>query len=697
MSNQSNHQDNSLSSVLEIIRKITEKLAGGQYIYRGEPEHYPKICSGLYREYQDIETDSFDIETVQTEILTEAKNYTDEVSDFNILVDIQRYGGKTNLIEFTTDYLVALFFACYGFPDQDGRVILQRTEEIKDIIYHPWSKPQHLSSIQKVVFLRPPKGFIQPKASDIITIPQYLKQSILEYLLKTHSISTKTIYNDLYGFVMSHGIHQSAYTEFHRGLTWQQRGIEAKTPNAKQNSYEKAIRHYTQTLVLKPDDADAYYHRGLMYFSIDEFAKAIANYNKTIELKPDNVDAYYHRGLTYFSIDEFAKAIANYNKTIELKPDNVDAYYHRGLAHLYKGEYNKAISDYSKTIELKPDNVDAYYHRGLAHLNKGEYNKAISDYSKTIELKPDNADAYHHRGLTYASKNEIDLAISDYSKAIDLDPSNADFYDSRNFAYRIKGEVERAIADYNKAMELKQYDTSEQIEVTGFLHSMKLRFDEAISQEPYYRIFVIPARWVSNAVQTQDSDIDDLLRNPPDVRKGAFGFTGVPEVLPIPDGVSGSNISGGEIILLNNGFLELRCPLSNSMFQWQISTYKMFSDLEWLYPYVVCEFPVTFLRLVEKIYTKSRIDCQVLVQQEYHNLNGFLLVGRHPGDPRFGIFENERRVYKRPYPLISKKTVNPDFTPDQVAYDLATDVYTFFGLSTELMPDLFDEERKFVL
>ena len=71
MLNQSNGQDNLLSGDLEIIRKITKKLADSTYIYRGEPTHYPKICSSLYREYQDIETDSFDIETLQMEILTD--------------------------------------------------------------------------------------------------------------------------------------------------------------------------------------------------------------------------------------------------------------------------------------------------------------------------------------------------------------------------------------------------------------------------------------------------------------------------------------------------------------------------------------------------------------------------------------------------------------------------------------------------
>ena len=50
----------------------------------------------------------------------------DETTDFEILTEIQHYGGKTNLIDFTTDYFIALFFACDGHHDKKGRIILQK-------------------------------------------------------------------------------------------------------------------------------------------------------------------------------------------------------------------------------------------------------------------------------------------------------------------------------------------------------------------------------------------------------------------------------------------------------------------------------------------------------------------------------------------------------------------------------------------
>ena len=160
-SNQSNPQDDRLSKVLEIIREIAEKSASADYIYRGERKHYGKVSSNLYREYVDkIEAEHFDIEIVQKEILDKAKQYTQE-TDVEILAELQHYGGKTNLIDFTTDYNIALFFACDGSYNEDGRVIFKGIEAIEELVKRPRS-PENRVIAQKSVFVQPPQGFIEP-------------------------------------------------------------------------------------------------------------------------------------------------------------------------------------------------------------------------------------------------------------------------------------------------------------------------------------------------------------------------------------------------------------------------------------------------------------------------------------------------------------------------------------------------------
>ena len=356
MPDQSNTSEHPLCDVRDIIHEIEEKSVSGDYIYRGEPEHheespyYGKICSSLYRQYARIEADEFDIEVVQEEILAEAEGYSHETDDhIEILTQLQHYGGKTNLIDFTTDHLIAIFFACDRSDSlkEDGRLILfKKNKERKDQILLP-RNPRHRVIAQKSVFVRHPNGFLAPEDVDIITIPAYLKLPMLAYLQKYHDISTKTIYNDLHGFITNQRFHENAYLEFHRGLTYHLRGNEVEVPEERQAAYEKAVMHYTRALELKPDLPEGYNHRGNAYRHKGEVDEAIEDYNNAIRYEEDDALSYNNRGNAYFDKGNIDKANEDYNKAIELDPDFDLAYYNRGNASFIKGDIGKAIKDYN--------------------------------------------------------------------------------------------------------------------------------------------------------------------------------------------------------------------------------------------------------------------------------------------------------------------------------------------------------------
>ncbi|MDE0431295.1 MAG: FRG domain-containing protein [Caldilineaceae bacterium] len=189
-----------LEKVLEKVREIAEKSISGDYIFRGEPEHYSEVSSGLYRFYQKLDGSNQSFEVIQSETLAEAKKYTGETNEFEILAYIQHFGGKTNLIDFTTDKNVALFFACGEPFDKDGRMVLLRREiEGTDIcIKKPW-KPLNRVTAQKSVFVQPKKGYLDQFES--IKIPKELKHPILDYLRTNHGITSEEIRKDLHEFI----------------------------------------------------------------------------------------------------------------------------------------------------------------------------------------------------------------------------------------------------------------------------------------------------------------------------------------------------------------------------------------------------------------------------------------------------------------------------------------------------------------
>ena len=141
--------------VLSLIARIVCTALDMDYIYRGEPQCYPRVESSLYRHYRKVESDSFCIETIQREIVEAARQFTTETDDEVILAQLQHYGWSgTNLIDFTTDLNIALFFACDGHHDDDGRIVLLNKSNPN--IHYP-KTPSNRVIAQKSVF-RPASG-----------------------------------------------------------------------------------------------------------------------------------------------------------------------------------------------------------------------------------------------------------------------------------------------------------------------------------------------------------------------------------------------------------------------------------------------------------------------------------------------------------------------------------------------------------
>ena len=188
-----------LDEVLEKINEIAKASADGDYIYRGERAHHQEhpycgtVTSGLYRQYLERGEKHVNVSGIQLQILNEARDYIPgKMDDLELLSTLQHYGDKTNLIDFTTDYLVALFFACDGKPAEPGRVILLRRQPESDAETYEVEEPPRTirrAEVQKSIFVQTEKGFVEP--DKVVCIPAELKRNMLDYLRKHHDIATK--------------------------------------------------------------------------------------------------------------------------------------------------------------------------------------------------------------------------------------------------------------------------------------------------------------------------------------------------------------------------------------------------------------------------------------------------------------------------------------------------------------------------
>lgn len=138
-----------------------------------------------------------------------------------------------------------------------------------------------------------------------------------------------------------------------------------------------------------PDEAEAWFNRGLTLQDLGRLEAVIASYDHALELKPDFHEAWYNRGNALFDLDRFETAISSYDRAIEIKPDKHEAWNNRGNALTNSGCFKAAIASYDRAIEIKPDDYQAWYNRSLALGSLDRLAEAIASYDRAIEIKPD--------------------------------------------------------------------------------------------------------------------------------------------------------------------------------------------------------------------------------------------------------------------------------------------------------------------
>lgn len=174
---------------------------------------------------------------------------------------------------------------------------------------------------------------------------------------------------------------------------------------------------------------------------------AIADYTKSIEENPDNASAYYWRGLAFSALGEFDQALSDYDSAIFRDPLDASGYLHRGnlLSHLSR--HDEAIAAFDKALQLRPADADALAGRGVAYASKNDRASAERDFAAATALQPDNRILLHGRVMLSMMDDDPPEALRRLAVALQRDPDDHWALFTRAAIYRKIGETGKASAD----------------------------------------------------------------------------------------------------------------------------------------------------------------------------------------------------------------------------------------------------------
>ena len=154
-------------------------------------------------------------------------------------------------------------------------------------------------------------------------------------------------------------------------------------------------------------------------FAKGNFEKCAKHYSEILLLAPENVYTVRNLGLVKMRLGLQKEAEEFFKKAIELNPNDGYSHFLLGVYYYRIGMDDAAIASIDRGLKISPENAKAHHYLGAICIKQGLREKAIKEFESVIALDPSFGDAYYNLAYLYATSNpkRLDLARDCYLRA----------------------------------------------------------------------------------------------------------------------------------------------------------------------------------------------------------------------------------------------------------------------------------------
>lgn len=170
--------------------------------------------------------------------------------------------------------------------------------------------------------------------------------------------------------------------------------------------YNKALIEVEDLMIDYPDDAELWYARAEIYFSLGKLSLSESAIDESIRLDP-NSSAYFNlKGGIYLAKSKYSKAIKCFEQALSTDPNEAACYSNLSTAYIEKRQYSKAIEYSEKALSLSPNDESSFNNLFWAHTLKGQNAKANSILQENLARNPENPDTISNLGYQLYNKGD---------------------------------------------------------------------------------------------------------------------------------------------------------------------------------------------------------------------------------------------------------------------------------------------------
>lgn len=181
---------------------------------------------------------------------------------------------------------------------------------------------------------------------------------------------------------------------------------------------QDAVKAYDAILALRPREKDAYYLRGYVKLSQNDFEEARKDFDAAVALDDKDYDQMIR---IYTALEEYGYKDAGmaYLQNVMAENEKSISDYDMGRMRYYMGDYESAREYLSRLDTAK--NYGAALYLGRTYEALGDYNYASGIYAGYVENDQTKAEIYNQLGLCRMQMKEYSQALEAFQAAMNIE------------------------------------------------------------------------------------------------------------------------------------------------------------------------------------------------------------------------------------------------------------------------------------
>lgn len=210
-------------------------------------------------------------------------------------------------------------------------------------------------------------------------------------------------------------------------------------------------REISKEIESNPNEADAYFRRGMVYSNTRYLNRAEADFISALAIDSSKADYYFHLGKVQYAMNQTKNAADAYEKAILLDPNHQEAKLKLADLYFLVKEHQKSIDLFNNLIKQDKGNAYLYHMLGMNYKETGDTARAIYHFQTAVETDPTDYESTLYIANLYASQKK-EVALDYFTAALKIRPNSTEVNFARAFYLQQTGRFKEAVEDYKKVV-----------------------------------------------------------------------------------------------------------------------------------------------------------------------------------------------------------------------------------------------------